>query len=45
MTKYQVVFLKLESSLKKIVANNTWREEISKRRAFHKFAENALKAD
>lgn len=44
MTKYQVVFLKLEASLKKIVANNEWRDELRKRRGFMRFAENALKA-
>lgn len=44
MTKYQVVFLKLEASLKKIVANNEWRDELRKRRGFMRFAENALKS-
>lgn len=43
MTKYQVVFLKLEASLKKIIANNEWRDEQRKRRGFLKFAENAFK--
>jgi len=43
MTKYQIVFLKLETSLKKIMANNEWRNELRKRRGFMKFAENAFK--
>jgi len=45
MTKYQIVFLKLETSLKKIMANNEWRNELRKRRGFMKFAENALKTN
>lgn len=44
MTKYQVVFLKLEASLKKIVSNNEVRDELRKRRGFMRLAENALKA-
>lgn len=42
MTKYQIVFLKLESSLKKIIANNELRDELRKRRGFAKFSENAV---
>jgi len=34
MTKYQIVFLKLETSLKKICANNEWRNELRKRKGF-----------
>ena len=44
MTKYQVVFLKLETSLKKIISSNEWREEQRKRRGFLKMAENAVKS-
>ncbi len=43
MTKYQIVFLKLETSLKKIMANNEWRNEVRKRKGFQKFRENAVK--
>jgi hypothetical protein len=44
MTKYQIVFLKLETSIKKIVSNNEWRNELRKRRGFMKLTENAIRA-
>jgi hypothetical protein len=46
MTKYQIVFLKLEASVYKIVATNKARKELSindtYKKAFSKFRENAM---
>lgn len=41
MTKYQIVFLKLEASFKRIATNIKARSEIRKKKAFEKFRINA----
>jgi 5'-3' exonuclease len=42
MTKYQLVFIKLETSMYKILANIDTRKKIRMRKALYKFKSNAF---